>query len=70
MKTVFLRQVVINAALFTMPLYGIGTSFLNVPFTPRLLALGGAGTALWGDPSLFRLNPALVVQEKALFLNV
>ncbi|SVB43769.1 uncharacterized protein METZ01_LOCUS196623, partial [marine metagenome] len=40
-----------------MPLYGIGTSFLNVPFTPRQLALGGAGTALWGDPSLFRLNP-------------
>ena len=63
MKTVFLRQAVISVALFTMPLYGIGTSFLNVPFTPRQLALGGAGTALWGDPSLFRLNPALVVQK-------
>ncbi|MBH30694.1 MAG: hypothetical protein CMG71_01740 [Candidatus Marinimicrobia bacterium] len=51
------------AVLFiTVPLFGIGTTFLNVPFTPRQLALGSA--ALMGDPSLFRLNPALVVQER------
>ena len=47
----------------TVPLFGIGTTFLNVPFTPRQLALGSA--ALLGDPSLFRFNPALVVQERA-----
>lgn len=63
MKTVYLWRAVISLALLTMPLNGIGTSFLNVPFTPRQLVLGGAGMTLWGDPSLFRLNPALVVQE-------
>ena len=43
----------------------IGTAFLNVPFNPKHLALAGAGTALIGDPSLFRINPALVVQDIA-----
>ncbi len=47
----------------TVPLFSIGTTFLKVPFTPRQLALGSV--ALLGDPSLFRLNPALVVQEQA-----
>tara|TARA_B100000700_G_scaffold227001_1_gene250620 strand:- start:29875 stop:30744 length:870 start_codon:yes stop_codon:yes gene_type:complete len=47
----------------TSPIYSIGTTFLNVPFAPKHLALSGAGTALLGDPSLFRLNPALVVKD-------
>lgn len=55
-------QVALSLALLSAPAHAIGTAFLNVPFTPRQFALGGAGTALPGDPSLFRLNPALVVQ--------
>ncbi|MFQ6674736.1 MAG: hypothetical protein ACE5LH_00175 [Fidelibacterota bacterium] len=51
-----------TALLFT-PLWGIGTSFLTVPSTPRELALGGSSVIVMGDPSLSRGNPALVVQD-------
>ncbi|MFQ6615400.1 MAG: hypothetical protein ACE5HZ_01345 [Fidelibacterota bacterium] len=44
-------------------LWGIGTSFLTVPSTPRELGLGGSSVILTGDPSLSRGNPALIVQD-------
>ncbi|MFQ6673672.1 MAG: hypothetical protein ACE5GH_02660 [Fidelibacterota bacterium] len=42
--------------------WGIGTAFLTVPSDPRELALGGFTSSIGGDPSLFRGNPALIVQ--------
>ena len=54
---------VLIVLFLTSKVCSIGTAFLNVPFNPKHLALAGAGTALIGDPSLFRLNPALVVQD-------
>ena len=62
MKPLSIRLGAAALVVFTSPLSGIGTTFLNVPFTPRQMALGNA--AFMGDPSLFRLNPALVVQER------
>ncbi|MEE2876862.1 MAG: hypothetical protein VX822_03690 [Candidatus Neomarinimicrobiota bacterium] len=63
MKKMFIRSGVFAILLLAVPVRGIGTTFLNVPFTPRQLVIGSA--ALLGDPSLFRLNPALVVQDHA-----
>lgn len=50
---------------FFTGLKGIGTSFLIVPSTPRELGLGGSSVIVTGDPSLFRGNPALIVQDIA-----
>ncbi|MDP6457686.1 MAG: hypothetical protein QF613_07550 [Candidatus Marinimicrobia bacterium] len=44
-------------------LSGIGTAFLSVPVSPRELALGGTSVSTLGDPSLYRGNPALIVQS-------
>lgn len=59
----FLRKMA-TVIILASPIYGIGTAFLNVPFTPRQLALAGSGMAFRGDPALFRLNPALMVQNQ------
>ena len=44
-------------------LSGIGTAFLSVPMSPRELALGGTSVSVLGDPSLYRGNPALIIQS-------
>jgi len=38
----------------------IGTAFLKIPIIPKSLSLAGSGIAFLKNPSLFRLNPALL----------
>jgi len=46
--------------LFLNQCFSIGTSFLKIPFNSKALSLSEAGVAFVRDPSLFRLNPALL----------
>lgn len=40
--------------------FAIGTSFLKIPFNSRSFSLSEAGVAFTNNPSLYRLNPALL----------
>lgn len=56
----FFKILLITTQLF-YHIGAIGTSFLTVPMYARELALGGLNPSIMGDPSLFRGNPALIV---------
>jgi len=58
MKILFFFYLLVSQTL------AIGTAFLKVPIMTKSLSLAGSGIAFVNNPSLFRLNPALLYTDQ------